>query len=235
MIASGSSGNCYRVDDGDSAILLDAGISIKRIRVGCNFGLSSVAGCLVTHSHSDHCKSVPDLLKAGVSVYMPQKEIEAMNYPTHHRLKKLVQGELGSYKPFSVGDYTVVPFRTEHDTPEPVGYFIASGKTGERLLYFTDTYYLSNRFSGVTHIIGEVNYNREEVWRRIDEGETEPARAKRLFSTHMSLENFLDFLRANDLSRLRQIFICHMSDDHGNEKTIKESVQRLTGVEVYVC
>ena len=107
--------------------------------------------------------------------------------------------------------------------------------TGEKLLYFTDTFFLKWKFVGVTHIIGEVNYDSETMWEKVNDGYTPPARAKRLFQSHMSLEHFLDFLHANDLSKLKQIYICHISSDHGNQERIMEAVQRATGAEVYIC
>ncbi|MCD8195924.1 MAG: MBL fold metallo-hydrolase [Lachnospiraceae bacterium] len=236
VLASGSTGNCYLVSDGESPILLDAGIPIKRIRAGCDFRLTSISGCLVTHYHGDHSKAVKDLLAASVKVYMPAQEIAALGLPPHHRLHELPSKgpEPRTYETLHIGSFLVVPFRVEHDTPEPVGYLLR-GKTGEKLLYFTDTFFVRYRFFGVTHIIGEVNYDRDTMWEKVDSGETPAARAKRLFSSHMSLDNFLDFLRANDTSKLQQVYICHMSDDHGNEAETREVVQRLTGAEVYIC
>lgn len=70
-IASGSSGNCYRVSDGSTALLLDAGISIYKIQQGLDFRLSEIAGALISHEHMDHAKAVPDLAKRGVLVFGP--------------------------------------------------------------------------------------------------------------------------------------------------------------------
>ena len=246
VLASGSTGNCYFISDGQSSLLLDAGIPIKRIRAGCDFRLNQVSGCLVTHCHGDHSKAVKDLLAASVPVYMPRGEIEAMKLPAHHRLHPLDRHSVGlseslqtrSYSIFDLGTFAVRPFQTFHDTPEPVGYLMASHASGEAetLLYFTDTYYLQGRFRNLTHIIGECNYDSETLWEKVDSGETPSVRAKRLFSTHMSLKNFLDFLKSIEhRETLRQIYICHMSDAHGNEAKIREAVQRLTGAEVYVC
>ncbi len=234
ILASGSTGNCYHVNDSKTSLLLDAGIPIKAIHVGCGFQLSRVSGCLVTHYHGDHSKSVKSLLKAGVDVYMPREEAEVCGIPHSHRLHYLMHRDDG-YSSFPVGTFNILPFRVEHDTPAPVGYLIASRSTGEKLLYFTDSYYLRYRFTGLTHIIGEVNYDNESVWDHIEDGSTPAARAKRLFSSHMSLDTFLEFLDATDTCRLRQIYICHMSNDHGNADKISRAVRQETGAEVYVC
>ena len=248
-MASGSDGNCYRVSDGETAVLLDAGISLKRIRAGCDFNLGGISGCLVTHCHGDHTKAVKDLLDAAVEVYMPEGEIPETKalkgMLKHHRLHPLntdfwampLENPWGThYSVFDLGTLQILPFPTEHDTPEPVGYLIYSTVTGEKLLYFTDTFYVNVRFAELTHIIGEINYDRETLWEKVESKETPAVRAKRLFSTHMSLETFTDFLRSiGNPETIRQIYICHMSDDHGDEAKIRETVQRITGAEVYVC
>lgn len=239
ILASGSSGNCYHISDGETSILLDAGIPIRQIRIGCDFQLSKVSGCLVTHYHGDHSKAVPDLLYHGIAIYITRAEAEKIplvfaGKPIHF-LRRNDESEDSTYANFKVGTFQVLPFPVEHDTPEPVGYLLRSTVTGEKLLYFTDSYYVRYRFTGLTHIIGECNYDSESLWEHLETGKTPSARAKRLFTSHMSLENFLDLLKATDLSRLRQIYICHMSNDHGDEAKIKAAVQRLTGAEVYVC
>lgn len=241
VLASGSSGNCYRVSDGSTTILLDAGISLKRIMKGCDYNLSKIEACFVTHCHGDHSKAVGDLLRLGIPVYMTHgeaEEYEKRKEPWERRLRLKIaemKGDPKKYLPVEVGTLMVLPFATNHDTPEPVGFLVWSSKTRERLLYFTDTFYLWNRFPQFDYLIGEVNYDAETLQEHIESKETGAYRAKRLFSSHMSLDNFLKFLRANDLTRLKKIWICHMSDDHGNEERIKRAVQEETGVEVEVC
>jgi phosphoribosyl 1,2-cyclic phosphodiesterase len=235
VLASGSSGNCYLISDGCTDLLLDAGIPIRRIQIGCDFDLFRISGCLVTHCHSDHSKAVKDLLKKCVDVWMPGNEISKLGLQAGRRLHPLECTGGNEYAMFSIGTFDILPFRTEHDTPEPVGYLLHSRSNGDKILYVTDSFFIRYRFNGLTHIIGEVNYDEKTVWEKINNGETPTERAKRLFRSHMSLENFLAFLGANDLSKLRQIYICHMSKDHGNAKRIQEAVQQATGAEVYVC
>jgi phosphoribosyl 1,2-cyclic phosphodiesterase len=235
VLASGSSGNCYRISDGVTSLLLDAGIPIRQIWKGCDFRLSEIRGCLVTHYHSDHSKAVRDLLRYGVPVYMTTGESNMLKKPlVGIRDLRLEPGQ-DTYPPLDIGSFVIVPFPVEHDTPEPVGFLIGSRASGEKLIYFTDTYYLRFCAPGLTHIIGECNYDPEIVHEKMENGETSASRASRLFTSHASLDTFLVWLRANDLSKLQQIYICHMSNDHGNESKIKEAVQRITGAEVYVC
>ena len=61
VFASGSSGNCLLVSDGVTHILLDAGISMRRIEAALRqtgLSLSDISGVLITHEHSDHVSAL---------------------------------------------------------------------------------------------------------------------------------------------------------------------------------
>jgi len=77
-LASGSSGNCYRLTDGSTPLLLECGISFKEIKKKLNFRTSEIAACLITHEHGDHAKAVNDLMKAGIDCYMSKGTKEAL-------------------------------------------------------------------------------------------------------------------------------------------------------------
>lgn len=229
ILASGSSGNAYRVSDGKTTLLLDAGIPIKSIQVGCEFKASQLDGCLVTHSHGDHSKAVKDLAKLGVDVYTSRGTMDACGFAGHriHAAKAL--------KEIAVGTFKILPFDVQHDAPEPLGFLLASTETGEKLLYFTDTYYIKYRFQGLTHIMAECNYDEESVRQSVSAGYIPVELATRLVKSHMSLDHLLDMLKANDLHQVKQIYLLHLSNNNSNESRYKEAIQKETGAEVYIC
>lgn len=229
VIASGSSGNAYRISDGDTALLLDAGIPLQRIKQALNFRVRDLAGCLITHAHGDHAKAAGDLAKAGVDVYTSQGTIDACRL-TGHRMKPVK-----ALQEVMIGTFAVLPFDVQHDTPEPLGFLLTSRRTGEKLLYFTDTYYLKYRFTGLTHIMGECNYSMDIVEQSVRNGYIPPELVPRLIKSHMSLEHFLDLLKANDLHEVKQIYLLHLSNNNSDAERFREAVQKLTGTEVYVC
>lgn len=229
ILASGSSGNAYQISDGETKLLLDAGIPLKAIQVGTGFKVTQIKGCFVTHSHLDHSKAIKDLARLGVDVYTSKGTVDAMGL-TGHRIKT-VKG----LEEIRVGTFKVLPFDVQHDAPEPLGFLFESMKTGDKLLYFTDTYYLKYKFEGLTHIMGECNYSKEALQESIDSGYIPMELAPRIIKSHMSLEHFLDLLKANDLSKVRQIYLLHLSDNNSDEEAFKEAVQKATGAEVYVC
>lgn len=229
IFASGSSGNAYRISDGKTSLLLDAGIPIKEIQKGLNFRVSSLSGAFITHCHLDHAKAARDLLRLGVDVYTSKGTIGAMGL-TGHRIKRVT-----SLKEIEVGSFKVLPFDVEHDAPEPLGFLFTSTFTGEKLLYFTDTYFLRYKFQDLTHILGECNYSKEVMEEAAKNKHTAIELVPRIIKSHMSLEHFLEMLKANDLSKVRQIYLLHLSDNNSDERAFKEAVQKLTGTEVYVC
>lgn len=229
VIASGSSGNCYRISDGRSTLLLEAGIRFKEIREALAFRISGLAGCLVTHEHGDHAKAVKDMIRAGVDCYMSQGTAEALGVSGHHRIHVIKDRHR-----FSVGTWQVIPFATMHrDAEEPLGFFMASGNT--RFFFATDTMCIPHRFPGMTHIAVECNYDPELLKANVKAGVVDRKVRLSTIEGHMSLETCKGFLRTNDLSQVRQIWLLHLSNDNSDATRFKQEVQAITGKEVYIA
>jgi len=228
ILASGSDGNAYTISDGTTALLLDAGIPLKELQIRTGFKIRQLAASFVTHEHKDHSKAMKDLGHLGVDVYASRGTMEACGLSGHrfHSIKALEE--------FDVGSFRILPFDVEHDAAEPLGFLFASKTTGEKLLYFTDTYYVRYRFQGLTHIMAECNYTEAGIWDSVNEGRIPVELVPRLVRSHMSMEHLLDMLRANDMSAVRQIYLLHLSDNNSEAQKMKEAVQRQTGVEVYL-
>ena len=233
-IASGSTGNCYRIGDGTTKILIEAGIPVNRIREGCGFRLSDISGCLISHEHGDHASHAKDLTRYGIDVYTSQGTIEGTQ-GTRYELHGPMVHPVKAMQAFKIRSLTILPFDVEHDAKEPLGFLIWSSVTGEKLLFFTDTFYIKYRFSGLTQIMAECNYTMDQLMQNVRDGTTPAYRIQRLAKSHMSLEALEDMLQANDLSQLKQIYLLHLSSDNSNEEEITRKIQELTGVEVYVC
>lgn len=113
-IASGSSGNCIYIGSDSTHILVDAGISNKRIQQGLNeIGLTGhdVNGILVTHEHSDHIKGLGVLSrKYQIPIYGTRETLDEIGASSS--LGKFDKGLLTPVCPdldFTVGDLTVKP------------------------------------------------------------------------------------------------------------------------------
>lgn len=228
VIGSSSAGNCYRISDGSTALLLEAGLPIKDIQRGLEFRLTEIAGCLITHEHGDHSKAVRDVLRAGVSVYTSDGTARSLSL-SGHRVKMI-----SARKEFTIGTWTILPFEIEHDVEEPLGFLLVN-QAGEKLLFATDTYFIRYRFNGLTHIMVECNYSMQILNANIAAGRVPAAMKSRLLESHFSIENVKDFFLANDLTRVCEIWLLHLSDNNSDEELFKREIQQLTGKQVIVA
>lgn len=226
-LATGSKGNCYHITDGSTPLLLEAGIQFKEIQRKLNFQTSNIAGCLITHEHQDHCKGVKTVLDRGLNVYMSKGTKEALNIQ-HHRIKTVE-----SKKQFQLGTWTILPFDVQHDVSEPYGYLLQS-KHGYKVLFATDTYYIKYRFKGLTHIMIECNWDEQTLNKNVEKGYLHAALKKRVKRSHMGLETLLDFFKANDLSKVQEIWLLHLSDGNANEERIRNEVAKATGKMIFI-
>jgi len=137
-LASSSSGNCALVSHGRTHILIDAGISLRRITKSLKaleVSPKELTAVLVTHEHTDHISGLRMLTKHHfVPIFAPEKVAQALlrAMPEAEPLIRRILPGAG----FELGEMGVTSFRTPHDTPESVGYRLtAAGKT---LAFATD-------------------------------------------------------------------------------------------------
>ena len=225
-LASSSHGNCYVVSDGETAILLECGISFRRIKKELGFDLSAIRGCLVSHEHKDHAKSVMDIIKSGIEVFASEGTAEALDCAL------ITPVEAGAQ--FRVGSLEIMPFRTWHDAREPLGFLIYSRRDGERLAFATDTVNLGHTFPGVNLLALEANYDKD-ILARCDRM---PDKVKeRVTNSHMEIETLCKYLQSLDLSQCRTLYLLHLSNAASNEGNFANRVRRVVPrhVEVIVC
>lgn len=228
VIASGSSGNCYKISNEDTTLLIECGIPYKKIQQALNFKTTDIDGVLVSHEHGDHSKACKNLIKAGVDLYMTKGTKEALNLDSH-RVKVFRQWSM--YLDVEIGSFTIKPFKTIHDAKEPVGFVICDSLAKEELIFITDTQYSIYNFSPDYFMI-EVNYVTETINKN---EKIHPDLRARIKKTHMSLETAINLLERSDLSNLKKIYVMHLSDSNSDAKVIKESLQELTGVAIEIC
>ncbi|MFC4768710.1 MBL fold metallo-hydrolase [Effusibacillus consociatus] len=226
--ASGSSGNFYTISDGTTTVAIECGLPLKKIRQAMGFRVSGLAGVLLSHEHLDHSKAAGEVMKAGIYVYASHGTFTAIGL-SGHRVKRIE-----AKKQFKLGTWTVMPFDVEHDAAEPLG-FLLLNQAGEKLLFATDTYYIRYRFPGLTHIMVECNYSIQILNENIAAGRVPASLKPRLLKSHFSLEHVKDFLLANDLSKVQEIWLLHLSSTNSNEEMFKREIQALTGKVVYVA
>ncbi len=124
VFASGSSGNCMLLSDRGTHLLIDAGISMRRVQSSlarAGISIDDISGVLITHEHADHISGLKMLLKYyRLPVYAPHTvaaRLCGMLPEAEEHLHVIPVGER-----FPLGSLTVRAFHTPHDTDESVGY-----------------------------------------------------------------------------------------------------------------
>lgn len=137
---SGSSGNSLFVSSNNTKILIDAGLSGKRIQSALDTiaeNPKEIGGIVVTHEHSDHIHGVGVLSRRfDLPIYANQKTWAAMMKD----LGKIAEHNVKSFdfeKPFNIQDFQIEAFKTSHDAADPAGFVISDGK--KRLGIATDS------------------------------------------------------------------------------------------------
>jgi phosphoribosyl 1,2-cyclic phosphodiesterase len=220
----------YIVSDRDTRILLECGVSYKKLKQLCGFTTADMAACLISHEHKDHSGCVNDLIAAGMPVYMSSGTAEALELEGA-ALDAAMCTEHG--KQVSVGSIDIVPFATFHDAKEPQGFLFRSRVDGDVLVFATDTVNLQYRFPGVNILAIEANYDKY-----ILERSQRPEKVKkRIQNTHMEIDVLCDYLRSLDLSECREIYLLHLSDGTSHEGHFINKVLRAVppGIQVLAC
>ena len=130
--ASGSSGNCTYAGSESTHILVDVGISGKRVDQALNCaGLAGrdLNGILITHEHSDHiCGLGVISRKYGIPIYATEKTIDAIKKDKSvGQIDPELFNVIRADNKFNIGDLTVNPMKISHDAADPVGYRISYG------------------------------------------------------------------------------------------------------------
>ena len=163
---SGSSGNSLFVESENTKLLVDAGVSSKKIETALtNLDIepSSINGILITHEHSDHVQGLGTLAKKfNLPVFVNQKTLDAMPKQKEKILEKNIKIFTIEEK-FEIGDLKVKPFSIPHDAANPCGFNIF--KDNKKISIATDIGHMTNdilkNLEDSIFIMLESNYDPE--------------------------------------------------------------------------
>ncbi|WP_461206891.1 MBL fold metallo-hydrolase [Clostridium sp. DL1XJH146] len=224
VLASGSSGNCYIVQAGEEKLLLECGINYRSILKGLSYNIKGVKGCLISHKHSDHCKSLKNIINNSINVYAPIEVLGKYQSRKINVVKHIDNIEIGGFK---VRAFNCQHTNTDGTECENLGYLIHHKKLG-KILFATDTYYLKYKFKNVDHILIECNYSEKYMYDL-------ESHEERTFKSHMSLETLKVAFKTWDLSKTKTITLIHLSHNNANPEEFKNEIEELTGVPTYIA
>lgn len=218
VIASSSKGNAYVLYGDDEKILIECGVRIDLIKKAVNYKMNFSA-VILTHEHGDHSKSAVKLLGLGVKIHASKGTFEALGIKHHTAI------EIKHHEVIKTDEFDIMAFNTQHDAAEPLGFLIYHRRTGEKILFATDTYYIKYRFPKLTQIVIECNYSKEILEANIQAGYISKSREKRIVKSHFEVDNVVEFMRANDLSLVQNVILIHLSDGNSNEDMFIEKIK----------
>ncbi|OUQ19763.1 ribonuclease Z [Lachnoclostridium sp. An14] len=229
-IASGSSGNCIYVGTEQANLLVDAGISNKRIEQGLNeIGVkgSELTGIVITHEHSDHVRGLGVLArKHGVPIYGTAETLEEIKGMSS--LGKMPAELFHPILPeveFSIGDMTILPFSIDHDAANPVAYRISQGR--KQVAVATDMghfdQHIIDHLQGLDALLLESNHDL----RMLETGPYPYYLKRRIMGDHGHLSNetagrLLNFILHD---RLKAVLLGHLSKENNYPELALESVR----------
>ncbi len=228
--ASSSLGNLYRVvsDSFRTQLLIECGLPIKDIRKCLGTQMNKIDGVLVSHEHKDHSKAIHEFLKVGIDIYTSKGTLTAIRAEKSPYIHFCESGKV-----INIGDITVLPFKTNHDATEPLGFVLRD--TEDIVLFATDTYNIEYFINGVTKLMIECNHSYEIIDKKVAAGTLDKKRAERLIRSHFSFENLKNWLKRNDLTGLKEIYLLHLSKTNANPVQFRKEIEELTGVPTYIA
>ena len=165
-IASGSSGNCIYIGNDNTHILVDTGISKKRIEEGLEqlrVSGEEINGILITHEHVDHIQGLGVFCRRyGVPIYATKGTIRGIQaYKYLGNVPDGIFHEVETDKEFTIGDIKVEPFAISHDANEPSGYRLEHDEKAVAIATDLGTYdnYIVEKLKNLDGILLEANHD----------------------------------------------------------------------------
>lgn len=228
-IASGSTGNCIYIGSDHAGILVDAGLSGKKVEEGLHTidrTAKDLKGILVTHEHSDHIKGLGVLArKYHLPIYSTPGTLNAIR--STGGLGKLDEDlfhEIHADEAFFIEDLQILPFRISHDAAEPVAYRVKNGDKTVAVctdLGFYDDY-IVDHLKGLNGVLLESNHDIN----MLQVGRYPYYLKQRILGKrgHLSNENAGRLLTEILNDHMEAIMLGHLSKENNYEELAYETV-----------
>ena len=226
VFASGSGGNCLLLTCAGTRILIDAGISMRRVLnalAELDLNAEDIGGVLITHEHSDHVSGLKMLCKHhNVPIYAPHTVANRLmgKIPETENCMHIIPVE----QDFYIGNLKIRPFHTPHDTDESVGYRVeGSGVFAISTDMGMVTDEIMDGLLGAETVLIEANHDEKMLL----DGPYPAALKRRILSDHGHLSNescgrLAKFLAENGT---KNIILGHLSKENNNPELAEATVR----------
>lgn len=223
VLGSGSSGNCYLLENETECLIIEAGVPYEKVKKAIDFQTRKIVGVIAGHRHGDHAEYIKDYARTGI------RTLATADFWHEHVGEWWFQnGERydDARGFFKIGNFNVKAFPLTHSVP-CFGFYITHPDMGI-LVYASDTEYIKHTFKNVNHFLVEANYSKELV-------ERDSAKYEHQITGHMNIDTTCRFLKKNNNSNLKTVTLCHLSADCGNEEDFKARAEQVVDCPVYVA
>lgn len=227
---SSSSGNCSLISDGNTNILVDAGVSGSRIIKALNdvnLDICEIDGIVITHEHTDHIKGVGMLSKSyNIPVYANADTMPLVLSQVgdlYDRNIRIIQSGVS----FTIRDIQVMPFSTPHDAVAPMGYTFCTDFG--IMSVATDTGHITksmlNNMSKSDMVLIEANHDVE----MLKNGKYPYPLKKRILSDsgHLSNDNAAWLATQLAIWGTKKIMLGHLSEQNNTEQKAYDTTKNL--------
>lgn len=229
-IASGSSGNCIYVGSEQTHLLIDTGISRKRIEEGLNaleLTGGDLSGILVTHEHADHIQGLGVFCrKYEIPIYATSGTLDGIiSYKGLGKMPEGLYHEIKADQKFMLGDLQINPFSISHDANEPTGYRVEHG--AKKVAVATDLgkydEYIVQNLRGLDALLLEANHDVH----MLEVGPYPYPLKQRVLGDRGHLSNELSGRLLCDVlhDHLKKVFLGHLSKENNYEQLAYETVK----------
>jgi phosphoribosyl 1,2-cyclic phosphodiesterase len=231
ILGSSSAGNGYILQNETEALVIEAGVSVKLVKQAVNFNVRKIVGCLISHEHGDHAQFAKVYSESGIKLISSLGTADKLKESGVEARKISIVESKSQYK---FGNFIVMPFDVVHDCAQPFGFLIQHRETGT-VLFLTDSVYSPYTFSGLNNIIVEANYSLDLIKEKAGDGMLPLFLKDRVIKSHLSIDNCVDLLKANDLTAVNNIVLIHLSNGNSNANEFRERVATETGKTVTIA
>lgn len=220
VLGSGSSGNCYILENDIEALIIEAGLPFKEVKKALDFDIRKIAGVVVSHCHLDHAKYVAEYEKAGIPVFRPYDGMKDMDF------KKGAGFKIQAFPNQSKDGHWFHGNSNGTECP-CYGFYVQHPDIGS-LVYISDTECVRWRFSEINHVLVEANYSQDLV-------SDIPEKRRHVLTGHMEIDTTCGFLKANRSTALRNVVLLHLSCDSADAEDFKAKAENAAECPVYVA